>query len=125
MYLLPTQSHESFSLFPTSKSSLEPPAASSNSSSSSSTFDWVQERQRIFNKLSPGLLASFCRPIPGSDHPNSEKFKDFGKGNLDGAGEGKEGVKDDLNSPWPLELPPPGKEENQEQKDWLKVAEKK
>lgn len=32
----------------------------------SGTFDWEQERQRIFKKMSPPLKASFCRPVPGS-----------------------------------------------------------
>jgi len=122
MYLLPNSSHESFSLFPTSKASLSP----RNSNNSKNSFDWVKERERIFNKLSPGLLASFARPIPGSDHPNSKEFTDFGEGKLDGAGEGEEGKdKDAKNSPWPLELPQPGKEENDEQNQQLKEAEKK
>jgi len=29
-------------------------------------FDWESERLRIFRKMSPGLRASFCRPIPGT-----------------------------------------------------------
>jgi tRNA-dihydrouridine synthase 2 len=41
-----------------------------------------------------------------------------------GPGEGTEG-KDEKNSPWPLELPQPGKEENEEQKKLLAESEKK
>lgn len=76
----------------------------------------------MFSKLSPGLLASFARPTPGSEHPNQEKFVAFGDG--DGAGEGDEG-KDNKNSPWPLELPAPGKEETEEHKKLLKESEAK
>ncbi|CAO1613373.1 unnamed protein product [Sympodiomycopsis kandeliae] len=115
-HLLPTQSHPLFSSFKGER--LSPPSA--QSSKDGKPFDWVQERWRIFSKLSPGLLASFARPIPGSDHPNQSQFSAFGKG--DGAAEGEDG-KDDKNSPWPLELPQPGKEENEEQKKLLKESE--
>lgn len=67
---------------------------------------------RIFNKLNPGLLASFARPTPSSDHPNASKLADAKP-------------KDDLSSPWPLELPQPGKEENEEQKKLLAESEHK
>lgn len=117
-HLLPTPSHPLFKDFPGDR--LSPPPASSDSKPE--PFDWAQERMRIFEKLSPGLLASFARPTPGSLHPNAEQFKEFGKGH--GAGEGDEG-KDDKNSPWPLELPAPGREENEEQKKLLKESEKK
>lgn len=116
-HLLPTPSHPLFKSFPGDR--LAPPRASS---SSSKPFDWAQERIRVFEKLSPGLLASFARPTPGSEHPNASQFTAFGSG--DGAGEGGDG-KDQKNSPWPLELPAPGKEENDEQKRLLKESEAK
>lgn len=116
-HLLPTPTHPLFSAFKGDR--LAPPPADGKSSK---PFDWEQERWRVFSKLSPSLLASFARPTPGSDHPNQGQFSEFGKG--DGAGEGDEG-KDDKNSPWPLELPAPGKEETEEQKKLLKESEAK
>lgn len=117
-HLLPTQSHPLHSAFKGDR--LAPPSA--KGTSPNKPFDWVEERRRIFCKLSPSLLASFARPVPGSDHPNQSHFSAFGEG--DGAGEGEEG-KDNKNSPWPLELPAPGKEENDEQRRLLKDSEAK
>lgn len=112
LLLIPRKDHPSTKLFDLQK--LSPPLTSKDSKVSS--FDWYKERSRIFEKLSPGLLASFARPTPGSKHPQegSEKLNDKGPG------EGSEDDgKDDLESPWPLELPQPGKEETQEQKKLL------
>ncbi|KAI3482271.1 hypothetical protein L1887_55104 [Cichorium endivia] len=61
--------------------------------------------------LNAGLLASFCRPTPGSAHPNADSLH-------------QAKPKDDTSSPWPLELPSPGKEENEEQKKMLEESEK-
>lgn len=98
--------------------SLAPP--SSSSPSTDFAFDWARERKRIFEKLSPGLLASFARPTPGSPHPNSASLSARG-----GPGSLDERAKDKLESPWPLELPQPGKEASEEQKELLAEAEKK
>lgn len=113
-HLLPTPSHEHFKNFQGDR--LAPPSLKGGDGK----FDWAQERYRIFEKLSPSLLASFARPMPGSKHPNSDQLK----GGEDGPGEGGEG-KDDKNSPWPLELPAPGKEENEKQKKLLQESENK
>lgn len=107
VHVLPTKGHALRSLFPFER--LSPPRAPD--ASSTEPFDWDGERTRIFNKLSPGLLASFCRPIPGSPHPNANQLSSAKP-------------KDDTNSPWPLELPQPGKEENDEQKRQLEESEK-
>ena len=63
------------------------------------------------NKLNAGLLASFCKPTPGTPHPNADRLHNAKP-------------KDDINSPWPLELPQPGKEQNDEQKRQLEESEK-
>lgn len=85
-------------------------------------FDWYKERSRIFEKLSPGLLASFARPTPGSRHPQEGNTELKGRGPGEGS---EEDGKDQLESPWPLELPQPGKEENQEQTRLLAESEAK
>ncbi|KAK0542761.1 tRNA-dihydrouridine synthase 2 [Tilletia horrida] len=71
----------------------------------SEPFDWEEERLRVFHKMSPGLLASFARPTPGSKHPNADRLGE-GEG---GPGEDDKPAKDDLQSPWPQELPQPTK----------------
>ncbi|EST05209.1 Pyridoxamine 5'-phosphate oxidase, Alr4036 family, FMN-binding domain protein [Kalmanozyma brasiliensis GHG001] len=108
VHVLPTKDHPLRSLFPFER--LSPPRAP-DAMDSDEAFDWDGERTRIFNKLNAGLLASFCRPTPGTPHPNAAK--------LDSAK-----PKDDTSSPWPLELPQPGKEENDKQKEQLKESEK-
>ncbi|GAC97492.1 potential tRNA dihydrouridine synthase [Pseudozyma hubeiensis SY62] len=109
VHVLPTKDHPLRSLFPFER--LSPPRAPDAMDQDAESFDWDGERTRIFNKLNPGLLASFCRPTPGTPHPNSQQ--------LDSAK-----PKDDTSSPWPLELPQPGKEENDEQKKQLEQSEK-
>lgn len=106
VHVLPTPGHPLRSLFPFDRLS-PPPAPGSNETK----FDWDAERTRIFNKLNAGLLASFCRPTPGTPHPNAQQL-------------GQAKAKDDTSSPWPLELPQPGKEENEEQKRQLEESEK-
>ncbi|KAN0065697.1 tRNA-dihydrouridine synthase 2 [Thecaphora frezii] len=106
IHVLPTQGHPLRSLFPFDR--LSPPRAPGVDSSEA--FDWDGERTRIFNKLSPGLLASFCRPVPGSPHPNASALHSAKP-------------KDDTSSPWPLQLPQPGKEETEQQKEWLRQSE--
>lgn len=108
VHVLPTPGHPLRSLFPFER--LSPPRAP-DAMDSGEAFDWDGERTRIFNKLNAGLLASFCRPTPGTPHPNADR--------LDSAE-----PKDDTSSPWPLELPQPGKEENDKQKEQLKESEK-
>lgn len=121
LLLVPKKDHSSTKLFDLQKVS-PLPSKESKASSSSTSFDWYKERSRIFEKLSPGLLASFARPTPGSKHPEEGSEKLNGKG----PGEGSEGDgKDDLESPWPLELPQPGKEETEEQKKLLAESESK
>ncbi|CDS01657.1 hypothetical protein [Sporisorium scitamineum] len=105
VHVLPTPGHPLRSLFPFER--LSPPRAPD----AMETFGWDAERKRILNKLNAGLLASFCRPTPGTPHPNADRL-----------GEAK--PKDDVNSPWPLELPQPGKEETEEQKRQLEESEK-
>jgi tRNA-dihydrouridine synthase 2 len=118
LHLVPRKDHPSTKSF--DLNALDPVVSSS--SSKQDPFDWYKERSRIFEKLSPGLLASFARPTPGSHHPQQGTDKLQGKG----PGEGSEDDgKDDLESPWPLELPQPGKEESQEQKEQLAESEKK
>ncbi|UZJ53060.1 hypothetical protein CBS101457_002380 [Exobasidium rhododendri] len=117
LHLVPRKDHESTKLFNMGK--LDPV---SNSSSSAASFDWYKERTRLFEKLSPGLLASFARPSPGTKHPQEGSGKLQGKGPGEGS---EEDGKDDLESPWPLELPQPGNEETQEQKDLLAESERK
>ncbi|PWY99445.1 FMN-linked oxidoreductase [Testicularia cyperi] len=107
VHVLPRQGHPLRSLFPFER--LSPPRAPD--SDSTEPFDWDGERTRIFNKLNAGLLASFCRPTPGTPHPNADRLH-------------QAKPKDDINSPWPLELPQPGKEENEEQKRQLEESEK-
>ncbi|EPQ27549.1 uncharacterized protein PFL1_05087 [Pseudozyma flocculosa PF-1] len=107
LHVLPTEGHPLRSSFPYDR--LTPPRAPG--STSTEPFDWDGERSRIFNKLNPGLLASFCRPTPGSAHPNLDA--------LDTAR-----PKDDTSSPWPLELPQPGKEETEQQRQQLRESEK-
>lgn len=109
VHVLPTKGHPLRSLFPFER--LSPPRAPDAMDRDAESFDWDGERTRIFNKLNPGLLASFCRPIPGTPHPNAQQL-DLAK------------PKDDTSSPWPLELPQPGKEENDEQKKQLEQSEK-
>ena len=108
VHVLPTEGHPLRSLFPFDR--LSPPKAP-DAMDSDQQFDWDAERTRIFNKLNAGLLASFCRPTPGSAHPNADRLHTAKP-------------KDDVNSPWPLELPQPGKEENDEQKRQLEESER-
>ncbi|GAC76097.1 tRNA-dihydrouridine synthase [Moesziomyces antarcticus T-34] len=107
VHVLPTPGHPLRSLFPFER--LSPPRAPG--SEAIDAFDWDKERKRIFDKLNAGLLASFCRPTPGSAHPNADSLH-------------QAKPKDDTSSPWPLELPSPGKEENEEQKKMLEESEK-
>ncbi|SPO24440.1 related to tRNA dihydrouridine synthase [Ustilago trichophora] len=109
VHVLPTPAHPLRSLFPFDR--LSPPRAPDANNNNSEAFDWDGERKRIFNKLNAGLLASFCRPTPGSPHPNADRLHSAKP-------------KDDTSSPWPLELPQPGKEENEEQKRQLEESEK-
>ncbi|SJX63148.1 related to tRNA dihydrouridine synthase [Sporisorium reilianum f. sp. reilianum] len=106
VHVLPTRGHPLRSLFPFDR--LSPPRAPD---SMEEEFDWDAERTRIFNKLNAGLLASFCKPTPGTAHPNADRL-------------GAAQPKDDISSPWPLELPQPGKEETDEQKRQLQECEK-
>lgn len=120
LFLVPQKNHSSTELF--DLKSISPLLNKNSEATSTSSFDWYKERTRIFEKLSPGLLASFARPTPGSKHPQE------GSGKLEGKGPGEGGEddgKDDLESPWPLELPQPGKEETQEQKEQLAESESK
>jgi tRNA-dihydrouridine synthase 2 len=105
VHVLPRQGHPLWSLFPFER--LSPPRTDSTSSE---PFDWDAERIRIFNKLSPGLLASFCRPTPGTHHPNADRLS-------------QAQAKDDISSPWPLELPLPGQEASEEQKRQLEESQ--
>lgn len=42
------------------------------------TFDWEQERLRIFDKLSPSLKATFLHPVPGSPlEDDPKKSEDY------------------------------------------------
>lgn len=107
VHVLPTPGHPLRSLFPFER--LSPPRAPD--AMDTEAFDWDGERTRIFNKLNAGLLASFCRPTPGTAHPNADRLSSAKP-------------KDDTSSPWPLELPQPGKEENDEQKKQLEESEK-
>ncbi|PWN40991.1 hypothetical protein IE81DRAFT_331268 [Ceraceosorus guamensis] len=88
LHLVPHANHPTLRPLP---SEAAPPKISGQS------WDWQQERKRIFEKLSPSLLASFARPTPGSDHPQGNS-----RGDGPGEGEGKGDA-----SPWPLELPKP------------------
>ncbi|SNX83781.1 related to tRNA dihydrouridine synthase [Melanopsichium pennsylvanicum] len=108
VHVLPTPGHPLRSLFPFER--LSPPR-NADSMDSEESFDWDGERTRIFNKLNAGLLASFCRPTPGTTHPNAERLNSAKP-------------KDDTSSPWPLELPQPGKEDNEQQKKQLEESEK-
>jgi tRNA-dihydrouridine synthase 2 len=120
LFLVPQKNHPSTKLF--DLKSISPLLNKNSEATSTSSFDWYKERTRIFEKLSPGLLASFARPTPGSKHPQE------GSGKLEGKGPGEGGEddgKDDLESPWPLELPQPGKEENEQQKKQLAESESK
>lgn len=118
LHILPRSDHPAAKTFDGTR--LAPPAAGT-SSASPSEFDWASERKRIFEKLSPELLASFTRPLPGGPHPHQDKL-DTAKG----PGEGDvEEAKNEKESPWPMQLPQPGKEENEEQKKLLAESEKK
>jgi len=101
IHVLPQPNHELADKFPRER--LAPARQAGNRSSDA--FDWEAERLRIFAKMSPNLLASFSRPVPGSEHPNATKLPSED----DGPGEDGKGVKDDLQSPWPQELPQPEK----------------
>lgn len=117
LHLVPRKDHPAFSTFDGKR--LAPPI-NSEQSAPASEFDWISERKRIFEKLSPELLASFTRPLPGSAHPKQAQLDD-----AKGPGEGEvEDAKNDKESPWPMQLPQPGKEENEEQKQLLAEAEK-
>lgn len=116
--LVPRKDHNSSRLFDLQK--LSPTPAKDDVSQSS--FDWYKERSRIFEKMSPGLLASFARPVPGTRHPNAGHEKLEGEGPGEGS---EESSKDDVQSPWAMELPQPGKEETEEQKKLLAESEKK
>ncbi|CAO1636885.1 unnamed protein product [Parajaminaea phylloscopi] len=119
-HLLPTASHPLAKSFPRQR--LAPlPAQGSSDSEQKKTFDWAKERSRQWEKLSPSLLASFVRPTPSGPHPHNDKFKAFGQG--EGAAEGEDS-KDEVNQPWPQELPPPDKAETEEQKRQLAESEK-
>jgi len=120
LFLVPQKNHSSTKLF--DLKSISPLLNKNSEVNSPTSFDWYKERTRIFEKLSPGLLASFARPTPGSKHPQEGSGKLKGKG----PGEGSEDDgKDDLESPWPLELPQPGKEETDDQKKHLAESESK
>ncbi|KAJ1026823.1 hypothetical protein NDA16_002120 [Ustilago loliicola] len=108
VHVLPTPGHPLRSLFPFDR--LSPPR-NPDAMDGGDKFDWDGERKRIFEKLNAGLLASFCRPTPGTAHPNADRLNSAKP-------------KDDTSSPWPLELPQPGKEENEEQKKQLEESEK-
>ena len=117
LHLIPRKDHPAFSTFDGKR--LAPPI-NSEASSPSTEFDWANERKRIFEKLSPELLASFTRPMPGGAHPQEAQLND-----AKGPGEGEvEDAKNEKESPWPMQLPQPGKEENDEQKQLLAEAEK-
>lgn len=117
MHVLPRKDHPAAKAFNGSR--LSPPA-SPEDGKDGEPFDWHKERSRIFEKLSPDLLASFTRPTPSGPHPHNERLKDG-----QGPGEGDpEEAKDDTNSPWTLKLPQPGQEENDEQKKLLEEAER-
>lgn len=62
-------------------------------------FDWEQERRRIFEKLSPTIRASFCRPVPGT--PLSARDR---KGNGHGGDDGDKETRDYDPNEWPAEL---------------------
>lgn len=80
---------------PTTKAFLEengarlaPPSFESGQEKS---FNWEDERKRIFEKISPPIRASFARPIPGTPLKASDR-----KGDNDG--------KDYEPKEWPKEL---------------------
>lgn len=108
LHVLPRAGHALRARFPFER--LSPPHAPGVAETE--RFDWDAERTRIFNKLNAGLLASFCRPTPGSDHPAGEAALASAR------------PKDATNSPWPLELPQPGGEETEEQRQQLAEAER-
>ncbi len=116
MQLLPHESHESHGAFDSSK--LTPPPASAESKPSKA-FDWAAERKRIFEKMNPPLLASFARPPPGSRHPNADKISKEGPGNE------HEEKANDVENPWPMELPKPDEAEKEEEKKALTESDKK
>lgn len=109
VHVLPTSGHPLRSLFPFER--LSPPRNADAMEDGETKFDWDGERKRIFEKLNAGLLASFCRLTPGTAHPNADRLE-------------QAKPKDDTSSPWPLELPQPGKEENDQQKKQLEESEK-
>ena len=115
-HLIPHESNSAFSSF--DGSAFVPPPASETSKPSKS-FDWVHERKRIFEKMSPGLLASFDRPTPGSKHPKVD--------HIDQEGPGKDHPEDKNSeeNPWPMELPKPTEAEKQEDKESLAESDKK
>ncbi|KAE8230472.1 hypothetical protein CF326_g4524 [Tilletia indica] len=120
IHVLPRPGHPLADKFPRDR--LAPARQSGNNGDD--PFDWEAERLRIFYKMSPNLLASFARPVPGSEHPNAAKLGD----EQGGPGEDDKPAKDDLQSPWPQELPQPqkldGGEEDltDEQKKTLEVS---
>lgn len=127
LQLLPHKDHPSAQLF--DRSGLSPPPTqegsdSNSNSSAAGAFDWDQERKRIFDKMSPELLASFTRPNPSGPHPHGASQKSE-LASKPGPGEGDpEEAKNDTESPWPITLPQPGKEENDEQRKLLAEAER-
>ncbi|KDN52920.1 hypothetical protein K437DRAFT_266126 [Tilletiaria anomala UBC 951] len=114
-HLLPHADNEHYMGFDGSK--LVPPPASLSSKRPTS-FDWAFERSRIFEKMSLGLLASFARPTPGSEHPNGNEI------DAEGAGKDHEDGLNDKANPWPMELPKPGDAETKADQDALALSDK-
>lgn len=115
LHILPDPSHPAEKRF--DKQSLAPPPVSENGS----PFDWEKERSRIFEKMSPELLASFTRPNPSGPHPHQQdvhrRFPGPGEGDIEEA-------KSSIESPWKLQLPPPGQEKENAERDLLREARK-
>ena len=85
LHLIPGQDHPAFQTFEGDR--LAPPKnedLKEGKEQYATSFDWLKERKRIFEKLSPDLLASFTRPVPGSGHPNAEQIQ-----HAKGPGEGE------------------------------------
>ncbi|KAK0530781.1 tRNA-dihydrouridine synthase 2 [Tilletia horrida] len=121
LHVLPRPGHELEAHFPRERLA---PARLAGERSGAEAFDWEAERLRVWGKMSPGLLASFARPVPGSEHPNAAKLGDT----QGGPGEDDKPAKDELQSPWPQELPQPNKKDggeadlSEEQKKLLEIS---
>lgn len=94
-FILPRPDHPLHKQFQEHAKRLAPPMTKTKEE-----FDWESERRRIFEKLSPAIRASFCRPIPGT--PLAAKDR-------------QDGGKDYDPNDWPVELKMDGDKELIEQ----------